>query len=497
MKFRSFLLILLLSLLPLSGCDNGIDNEISVLERRLEKLEQRCRDINSTLDGIRKIIETLESYDFLEKVEPFSENGRSGYVLYFTHSDPVTLFNGIDAETPVLGVAKGEDGVWYWTVKYPSESEATFITDNFGVRIPTSAATPLLKIENEFWMVSYDNGDVWHSLGRATGEEGASFFESVVDKGTYIELNLLNGTTINIPTWDSYLTLAEACIKVNENLENLILLREQLEAKTYVQDLTPILSGTDTIGCTLHLSSGATYTFYNGTGTNAPVLGAACDPENPDDPTLYWTIQYVGEARQWILDVDGNKLQANAPEGLQAKLSLLRDESDGLYYWAVAYGDGPAEFLLLDGNKVAANVAVPETVVLSVVSVSDYEVCITFSGGESIVIPLARPFTVTLGAPVVDNTLTMAPKDTVTFLCTLEDGDEKSQVVPIASDGFYASAVTTDFKNWTILVLSPESFVHPAESRVNLLVSDGYGTLKTVIITIVSKNEEEGEEEEI
>ena len=490
MKYRSFFLILLLSLLTLPACDNGIDSEILVLERRLEKLEARCRDINTTLDGIRKIIENLESYDFLQKVESFSENGKSGYVLYFTHSGPITLYNGVDAETPILGVAKGEDGVWYWTVKYPSDSEATFITDNYGVRIATSAATPILKIENEYWMVSYDNGEVWHSLGRATGEEGASFFKSVVDKGTYIELNLLNGTSINIPTWESYEKLVAACDKVNQNLESLIRLKEQLEAKTYVKDLTPILSGTDTIGCTITLSTGESFKLYNGTGTNAPVLGAARDPENPDDPTLYWTIRYDDGVRHWILDADGHKIQANANESLQAKLSLLRDESDGLYYWAVAYGDGPAEFLLLDGKKVAANVAVPEAVVLSMVSVSDNQVCITLAGGEKIVIPMVRPFTVTLGAPVNGNILPMAPKDTVTFVCTVEDGDEKSQVVPIAADGFYATATTTNYVDWTVSVISPESFVHPAESRLNLLVSDGYGSMKTLIVTIVSKTEE-------
>ena len=489
MRLRPISLFLLLLLLLPGGCHSGLDSELSVLERRIEKLEQRCKDMNTTLEGLRKIVATLESYDFLQKVESFSENGRSGYILYFTHSAPVTLYNGVDAETPVLGVAKGEDGVWYWTVKYPSQSEATFITDNYGVRIPTSAATPLLKIEDGYWKVSYDNGEVWHELGRATGEDGASFFESVENKGSYIQLNMINGTVIQVPTWESYEKLSEACDKTNENLAAFIRLREQLDEKIYVKDLVPILNGKDTIGCRLYLSNESSFDFYNGTGTNAPVIGAAHDAENPEDEAWYWTIQYGSEPAQWILDEDGHKIQANAQPGLTAKLSLLRDEKDGLYYWAVAYGDGKPEFMLVNGKKVAANVTVPDPVVISLVSVEQDQVRITLNGGQTILIPLARPILVTLGEPVADNTVTMAAKDTVTFICRLEDGDERAEVVPLATDGFYATAATTDYQDWTIRIIAPDSFKSPSTSRLNLLISNGYGSMKTIILTILSKAE--------
>lgn len=489
MRYRPILLLLLLSMLPLGGCHSGLDSELSVLERRIEKLEQRCKDMNATLEGLRAIVSTLESYDFLQKVESFSENGRSGYILYFTHSSPVTLYNGTDAETPVLGVAKGEDGVWYWTVKYPSQSEATFITDNYGVRIATSAATPILKIENGYWMVSYDNGEVWHELGKATGEDGASFFDSVVNMGSYVQLNMINGTTIQVPTWESYEKLKDACTKANQNLEAFIQLREQLDEKTYVRDLVPILNGKDTIGCRLYLSNDNSYAFYNGTGTNAPVIGAAQDTANPEDKAWYWTIRFDDNPSQWILDEDGHKIQANAQPGLTAKLSLLRDDKDGLYYWAVAYGDGEPEFLLVGGKKVAANVAVPSPVVLSIVSVGDDQVSISLSGGQTILIPLARPIIVTLGEPVVDNILTMAAKDTVSFICHLESGDERAEIVPLATDGFFATARTVDYQDWTIRVIAPDTFAEPATSRLNLLVSDGYGSMKTIVLTILPKKE--------
>ena len=47
-----------------------------------------------------------------------------------------------------------------------------FITNNVGQRIPAVAVTPKIKIENGYWMVTYDGGIVWHNLGKATGSAG-------------------------------------------------------------------------------------------------------------------------------------------------------------------------------------------------------------------------------------------------------------------------------------------------------------------------------------
>ena len=100
MKRRNILPLLLLSLvlfLP-AGCYNQIENDLNLLERRIEKMEQRCKEMNTTLEGLRKIVDKLNEFDFLKKVETLYENGEIiGYTLYFTHSSPVTLYNGTSA----------------------------------------------------------------------------------------------------------------------------------------------------------------------------------------------------------------------------------------------------------------------------------------------------------------------------------------------------------------------------------------------------------------
>ena len=486
MKTRHLILSLMLVLALAGGCINSIDSELDVLERRIEKLEQRCKEINTTLASLRTLVEKIEEYDFVSKVEPIYKNYVIiGYTIHFTHSDPVNLYHGTDAETPVLGVAKGEDGIWYWTVQYPSDSQATFITDNFGLRIPTSAASPEFKIENGYWMVTYDGGEVWHNAGRAVGEDGVSFIDSIVTEGGYIRFNLLNGTTIELPTWSGYEQIFDACQRLNENLVSFSALAASLTEKTYVTNAVPVYDGTELLGYTLYLSDGSSYTFYEGTGTNAPVIGAA-KAGSAGDNTLYWTIRYDDGDADWILDENGDRIQANAPEGTSVKLTLLRD-TDGKYYWGVIYGSAAPVYLLHNGEKVLAGANVPDSPVRSVVSFSEDAVCITLDDGQTLYIPRLGSISVTLGAPVKNQAVTMAAGDTVSFTCTLGGVDAKAEVLPIAPSGFFADATTTDHRVWNVRIIAPIPFANPDSRKLNLLISNGYGVMKTVVITINAK----------
>jgi regulator of extracellular matrix RemA (YlzA/DUF370 family) len=483
MKRFSILSLLLLAVLLPVGCHTQIDSDIRVLERRIDKLEQRCNDMNTTLSGIKTMLDNLNKYEFITDIKAFYSNGVvAGYTISFTHSDPIVLYNGTDAETPILGVKKGEDGVWYWSVRYPSQSEATFVTDNFGIRIPTDAGSPLIKIENGHWMVSYDKGEIWHDLGRATGEDGASFFSSVVDKGDYILFNLLNGTTIEAPTWASFEKLQEKCRKTNENVENFTKLVKELTEKVYVQDMVPIQSSGDIIGFTLRLSNGKSYSFYDGQGTNVPVIGAR---SVTGSDALYWTIRYGNDPIQWILDENGDKIQANAPEGQTPIISLRQVAGDPAWYWAVAYGDGEPVFLLHDGQKVAASVVVPETVVQRVVHVSDDMVRITVAEGLSALIPLQKAIQVSFSAPVSGDTLKIGSGQTLSFHCVVQNADAQTELLPLVDDFFYASASTTNHADWTVSVTAPTPFKSPSSSRLTLLVSNGYGQMKTLFINLI------------
>ena len=75
MKTRKLLFLFLLALLTMGGCNNEVVSDLNVLERRIEKLETRCQEINTTIEGLRTIMERLQEYDFLTSVEPVTEDG--------------------------------------------------------------------------------------------------------------------------------------------------------------------------------------------------------------------------------------------------------------------------------------------------------------------------------------------------------------------------------------------------------------------------------------
>lgn len=79
--------------------------------------------------------------------------------------------------------------------------------------------TPQLKIENDYWYISYDNGATWTQLGKATGEDGKdgengmngangengkdgdSFFQSVTQDENNVYFTLADGTEITLPKY--------------------------------------------------------------------------------------------------------------------------------------------------------------------------------------------------------------------------------------------------------------------------------------------------------
>ena len=489
MKRLILCLTLTLTALTASSCLDTIQNDLDTLERRITALEERCVKLNDQIDALAQLVANLEEYDFITKVDPLREGSKViGYRIYFTHSDPITLMNGTDAGTPVMGVAQGEDGVYYWTVLYPGETQAQFVLNNYGEKIAASAASPELKIEDGYWFVTYDGGKTWQNLGKATADDGVSFFNSIEQHEDYILFKLINGSEIRVPTWASYEKLTQSCEIVNKNLEAFTALAKALQQKVYANDIQPIVENGKTIGYRLYLSNGQSYAFYNGTATNAPVIGSAQDAANPSDTSFYWTIQYSGESTySWLLDDKGQKIRADASHGQTVRLSLLPYGSEGKYYWAVAYGDGEAQFLLYNGEKVEASAEVPDGVVTMAVLMKDNRVFIHLSDKQYVYVPLAPPIEVTFDFPVVSGKVSINTSETLSFICHIPSGTSFYEVLPVTRDGFYAVATRIDDTTWSISLTAPATFAATATSQLNLLISSGTGIMKTVTITILHK----------
>lgn len=469
-----------------TGCFNEIENDLGMLERRISTLEQKCSQLNTNVESLRKIVETVQGYDFVTGVVTHRgmDNSITGYTINFYHSSPITLYTGTDADTPVVGVQYNyTDGLYYWTITFPSSGRTEYITNNFGQRVPATAASPIFKIENGNWLISYDQGDIWHNMGKATGEAGVSFVKNVVSAGDFIQFNFLDNTSIKLPTWASYQALVSSMEKAESNMKTLNTLYEALTKKVYAADVIPLIEGSETIGYKIVLSDGTEMPFYNGVADNVPELGASRDPKNPSDPAFYWTVKYPGAAGpEWIL-ADGAKIRAEASDGVEVKLDFY--QYDGIYYWAVRYGNNEPEPLIYKGTMVRASATAPEAVI-SNVQVTPSEVTITTAKGVTVSIPRYPEIQVTFSSPVRNNCeINMFAGSSAAFLCTIGETTENYSILVTGSEGFSVSEIPSGNDGWVIMVQSPDTMKHGEKGAINLIISDGRGNMKNCVITVI------------
>ena len=205
-------------------------------EQRISALEELCKQMNTNIEALQTLVDALEKRDYVTNVSEVRSNGEViGYTISFAYSDTITIYHGQDGKdgangtdgkdgyTPQIGVMKDTDDIYYWTL------DGEWLLDGKGNKIQangvngtdgtngsngtngTNGVTPQLKIENDYWYVSYDNGATWEKLGKATGndgidgengEDGDSIFKSVTQDDEYVYFNLADGTMITLPKHD-------------------------------------------------------------------------------------------------------------------------------------------------------------------------------------------------------------------------------------------------------------------------------------------------------
>ena len=187
--------------LLLFGCsdkydDSALRNDLNDLENRVTKLEELCKQMNTNISSLQKIVEALQDNLSISKVEQISD----GYIIHFSDGSTATIKNGKDSEdAPIIGVKKDTDGIYYWTL------DGKWLTDEKGNKVKAQGTdgkdgvdgedgndgvdgedgvdgtngkdgkdgiTPQLKIENGRWMLSMDDGKTWTDIGQATGADG-------------------------------------------------------------------------------------------------------------------------------------------------------------------------------------------------------------------------------------------------------------------------------------------------------------------------------------
>ena len=224
------LLSLLMCGLLLFGCgdkydDSAVRNDLNDLENRVAKLEELCKQMNTNISSLQKIVEALQDNLSISKVEQISD----GYIIHFSDGSTATIKNGKNSEdAPIIGVKKDTDGIYYWTL------DGEWLTDEKGNKVKAQGTdgkdgvdgedgtngkdgiTPQLKIENGRWMLSMDNGKTWTDIGQATGADGTDgedgvdgkdgtngIFKSVTEDNDNVYFTLEDDSVITIPKSDN------------------------------------------------------------------------------------------------------------------------------------------------------------------------------------------------------------------------------------------------------------------------------------------------------
>ena len=219
-RFLSILSLIILGLVSTSCYDDTeIREAIDDLDGRVQTLETLCTELNTNLTALSTLVQALQKGDYVVSVSPLMEDGEEvGYRIIFKESGVVDLYHGQDGadgkdgengqdgadgkdgvngadgkdgETPVLGTKQDTDGAYYWTI------DGEWVLDGEGNKIPlvTVGATPQLKIEDETWFVSYDDGKTWEELGAAVSVG----IKDIKEENGELVIIMADGTSIAVP----------------------------------------------------------------------------------------------------------------------------------------------------------------------------------------------------------------------------------------------------------------------------------------------------------
>ena len=346
----------LFAVVALTSCkydDDDLWNSVHGLENRVAKLEELCKQMNTNISSLQTIVTALQNNVYVTGTTPLMKDGKEiGYTITFSKGNPITIYHGKDGQdgedgtTPIIGVKKDTDGVYYWTL-----NGEFIVVDGGKIKAEgkdgtngTNGTTPQFKIENDYWFVSYDNGANWTQLGKATGEDGIggdSMF-SGVDYATstdYVIFTLSNGTQIKLPTWSAFEALQRLCNETNTNLSALQTIVTALQNNDYITSVDPLTENGKVVGYTIKFAKSNPIVIYNGkdgadgVNGNTPIIGVKKDT----DGIYYWTLDgefiVVDEQKIKAQGTDGNN-GADGSDGVTPKLEIREG------YWWISYDNG-------------------------------------------------------------------------------------------------------------------------------------------------------------
>ena len=188
--------------LLLAGCGlmdlNSFEDRLDSLEKRVATVEEQVSTMNSDVAVLSQIVDKMGKTTILT-VDTVEE----GYIIHFSDGSSLNVrhghdgndgSNGTDGHSPQVGVRQDTDGFWYWTLDggwlldstTGGKVRANGIdgTDGTDGTNGTDGVTPLITVEDGWWMVSTDNGEHWTKIAEYAASSTVAPLISSIDYTT-------------------------------------------------------------------------------------------------------------------------------------------------------------------------------------------------------------------------------------------------------------------------------------------------------------------------
>lgn len=198
--------------------DSDINARIDRTDRRLAELEQLAQQVNAGISTASTIVDALQKGDLITSCEVLP--GGDGYVISFAESPSVTVYHGQDGTpgtdgedaadgqdapdgvSPVIGIAKDEDGQWCWTLggEFLEGPDGSRIYISISATQGRDGVVPTLRVKDGMWQVSYDSGRNWSDLTAVSPDKQESpyIFTKVEEGDELVTFTLAGGDSFSI-----------------------------------------------------------------------------------------------------------------------------------------------------------------------------------------------------------------------------------------------------------------------------------------------------------
>ena len=166
--------IMMIASLALAGCQ--FRDDLTEIHASIVDLRGMVEKMNETIHSLHTLAEAAENNYSIASVTPVMENNLvTGHTVTFSNGKSITIIDGKygeDVEAPDISIGQDEDGRFYWKL------DGEWIVDKDGGKMAVTGidaidgTTPLTKIEEGYWYISFDEGKTWIQAGIADGEQG-------------------------------------------------------------------------------------------------------------------------------------------------------------------------------------------------------------------------------------------------------------------------------------------------------------------------------------